>query len=257
MVKIAAPASAYSGWCARCQTTHQIPLGPAKAAAKDLMRLLDREKHLDYHLPPDKADQRLSTDYLFGKARGKMFGVMVCQRPDGHMLTLKAFSGQYNGIWEVDGWVPPLFDLSQWHAVNDDTERAIKAMGVEIEALGPASDPGRVLVKKRAALSRGLMKALHEIYRLHNFRGECCTLLEAYSSDNGIPNGTADCCGPKMLNYAACHHLRPLGLAEFYYGRSSKRGNRTHGQFYPSCQDKCAPILGYMLCGLKRSNMSG
>lgn len=186
-----------------------------------------------------------------------MFGVLVCRRPDGAMMTLRAFSGQYNGTWVVEGWVPPLFDLGQWHIVNDDTEKEIKAMGVEIEALGSASSQGQRLIRKRAALSRGLMKALHGIYKLHNFRDECRALSEAFGGANGIPNGTADCCGPKLLNYAACHHLRPVGLAEFYYGRSSRQGNRSHGEFYPSCREKCMPILGYMLCGLNQQNMRG
>lgn len=36
-------------------------------------------------------------------------------------------------------------------------------------------------------------------------------------------------------------------MAEFWYGRSPKNYRRVHGQFYPSCIEKCSPILSYML----------
>ncbi len=225
-------------------------MGRAKTAALELIQQLDRKKRLDFHVPPEKADARFSTDYLFGKARGKMFGVMVCQRANGTVLTLKSFSGQYNGEWEIEGWMPPLFDLQQWHRVNDDTEKEIKAMGIEINALGQTSPQAAELIQRRRKLSRDLMKALHQLYTLDNFRSQSLPLVEVYTGINGIPNGTADCCGPKLLNFAAGNNLLPLGLAEFYYGRRNKQGNRMHGHFYSSCRDKCAPILGYMLCGL-------
>ena len=239
-----------SGFCTRCQTTHTLPMGGAKIAALELIQQLDREKRLDGHLPPEQADPRFSTDYLFGAARGKMFGILECRRADNSVMTVKSFSGQYNGQWEIDGWVPPLFDLRRWHKVNDDTEKEIKRIGAKIHALGQTSSRANELVRQRKQLSRHLMKALHQLYTLHNFRSERRALAQAYTGSNGIPNGTADCCAPKLLNFAARNNLRPLGLAEFYYGRQNKQGNRIHGHFYPSCRNKCAPILGFMLCGL-------
>ena len=243
--------SATSGFCTRCRTTHTLPMERAKTAALDLIERLDREKRLDFHVPPGQADPRFSTDYLFGKARGKMFGVMVCRRADGTVLTVKSFSGQYNGQWHIDGWAPPLFDLQQWHRVNDDTEKEIKRMGAKIDALEKTSPRAGELIQRSKSRSRELMKALHQIYTLHNFRSERRTLADAYTGENGIPNGTADCCAPKLLDFAARNALLPLGLAEFYYGRPNKQGDRIHGTFYPSCPDKCAPILGFMLCGLQ------
>lgn len=241
-----------SGYCTRCQSLHVLPMGGAQAVAVELISQLDREKRIDFHAPPDSADPRFTTDYLFGKARGKMFGVMTCQRADGALLTLKAFSGQYNGAWQMQGWAPPLFDMQQWHQVNDPAEAEIKKMGARIDTLDPTSTQATAMIRQRAERSRSLMKALHQLYTLHNFRSQSGSLVQAYTGANGIPNGTGDCCGPKLLNEAARNNLRPLGLAEFYYGKSNKQGNRKHKQFYPSCQDKCAAILGYMLCGLLR-----
>jgi hypothetical protein len=239
-----------SGFCTRCQTVHTLPLGPAKTAAMKLIGKLDRAKRLDFHLPIEKADPCFSTDYLFGPARGKMFGVMVCRLGDGSMLTLKSFSGQYNGQWQLEGWAAPLFDLQQWHAVNDNAEKEIKALGRRIDAQGSSSAKVSALVQMRKKRSRQLMQALHRIYSLHNFRGQCRPLSGVCNGRNGIPNGTADCCGPKLINFAARNNLRAIGLAEFYYGRENKRGNRIHGHFYPSCREKCGLIMGYMLCGL-------
>lgn len=239
-----------SGFCANCQTIHTMPMGPAKNAALKLIKQLDRKKRLDFHTPPEGADSRFSTNYLFGDARGKMFGVMVCQRKDGSTLTVKSFSGQYNGAWKIKGWAPPLFDLQLWHKVNDDTEKEIKNLGTQIDELDKTSSQGKELIKRRSKLSRELMKEIHQLYRLNNFRSQCRPLVKIFNGKNGIPNGTADCCGPKLLNYAAINNLMPLGLAEFYYGRPNKQGNRIHGNFYPSCREKCEPILGFMLCGL-------
>lgn len=241
---------ACSGYCTRCQALHTLPMAGAKTVALDLIQKLDQEKRLDFHRPPEDADPRFATDTLFGKARGKMFGVMVCQQADGSLRTFKAFSGQYNGEWELPGWAPPLFDLPQWHQVNDPAEKEIKQMGARIDALGPFSPQGKTLVQQRAAKSRALMKALHQLYTLHNFRSQSRPLVDAYTGINGIPNGTADCCGPKLINYAARNELRPTGIAEFYYGKTNKQGNRRHGRFYPACRDKCKPILGHLLCGL-------
>ncbi len=214
------------------------------------MAQLDREKRIDLHLPRSLADPRFSTDYLFGPARGKMFGVMVCRGADGQLVTLKSFSGQYNGVWELEGWTPPLFDPPEWKAVNDAPERAIKQLGREIDAAGPATPQGKVLTEERKQRSQALMRELHRLYRLHNFRSQSRPLTEVYTGGNGIPSGTADCCAPKLLDYAARNALVPLGMAEFYYGMTNRRGTRHHRRFYAPCREKCRPILGFMLCGV-------
>ncbi|MGY8674438.1 MAG: hypothetical protein ACKVHO_17840, partial [Verrucomicrobiia bacterium] len=67
----------------------------------------------------------------------------------------------------------------------------------------------------------------------------------------GLPGGVGDCCGPKLLQHAANTRLKPIGLAEFYWGGPHLSGKRQPGSFYPCCEEKCQPILGYMLCGLE------
>jgi len=246
------PINTCSGFCCRCETTHHLPAEIVRNAALDLIERLDRERRLDLHLPVHQADPRYTTKYLFGPARGKMFGIMVCRGNDGRKMTLKAFSGQYNGQWELEGWMPPLFDPSLWNRVNRGPEAHIKRLGREIVTVGPATPTGKALIEERKQCSQELMKTLHRLYRLHNFRRQRRSLAEAFNGANGIPNGTADCCAPKLLNFAARNNLHPIGLAEFYYGRPNKRGTRRHGEFYTPCKEKCGPILGFMLCGLER-----
>ncbi|MCL3779023.1 RluA family pseudouridine synthase [Prolixibacteraceae bacterium JC049] len=65
------------------------------------------------------------------------------------------------------------------------------------------------------------------------------------------PAGTGDCCAPKLLNYAFQNELKPIAMAEFWWGNSPKKEIRKHGYYYPACNSKCKPILGHMLKGLK------
>jgi tRNA pseudouridine32 synthase/23S rRNA pseudouridine746 synthase len=64
------------------------------------------------------------------------------------------------------------------------------------------------------------------------------------------PGGTGDCCAPKLLQYAYQHGLKPVCMAEFWWGPSPKSEIRQHGQFYPACRGKCKPVLTWMLQGL-------
>ena len=96
------------------------------------------------------------------------------------------------------------------------------------------------------------MKDIHNLYELHNFCGEKKSIYEAFCLPKGIPTGTGDCCAPKLLNYAALKNLKPIGLAEFYWGAENRSGSRQHGEYYSCCENKCQPILGYMLCGLDK-----
>ncbi len=179
-----------------------------------------------------------------------MFGVMECLQPDGTRVVLQAFSGQYNGLWLVDGWMPPLFAVSDFLALTITVEQQIKQLGREIALREPHSCDWLALRKKRRLLSRSLMSDIHALYTLNNFRGEKATLVEAFIGDNGIPTGTGDCCAPKLLNFAARNKLRPLGISEFFWGRENRSGSRQHGIFTSSCAEKCQPVLGFILCGL-------
>lgn len=215
------------------------------------MHHLIRRQTIDLVATGPKSTAALATAPLFGPARGKMFGVMECLKPDGTTIVLHAFSGQYNGLWLVDGWAPPLFDLNEFLAMTVDTEKRIKQLGREIDQCQPHSDNWLALRKNRRHISRTLMREIHNLYALSNFRGETATIHEAFIGSSGIPTGTGDCCAPKLLNFAARHNLHPLGISEFFWGRENKSGGHQHTVFTSSCAEKCQPILGFMLCGIE------
>jgi hypothetical protein len=244
---------AASGFCATCGRSHSIALGYAVPEARRLLSTLLETRRVDFEVPDGEADPRHSLEPLFGEARGHMFGVLVCRDKKGATGVLKAFSGQMNGVWMVDGWVPPLVDVNLLERISNGTERYIKRLGQKIEAL-PTDDPERAkLVEKRRALSRALMKDIHGLYRIPNFLRQLKPLSEVVTGKGGIPSGTGDCCAPKLLGYAARHSLTPLGLAEFYVGRENKAGTKRNGAIYASCKAKCGRILGHMLCGLEEA----
>lgn len=238
-----------SAFCRRCGATHSLAEGPARPYALELISRLVSVGSIDLFFSGESRNPKLSTDYLYGEALGQMFGVMLCKHRDGTRGLLHAFSCQYNGMLDVTGWVPPLFDPKETLALSCGIEKEIKSLSREMEQHQEGSSVRIRLMEKRRFLSQSLMKDLHSRYRLNNFRGEICSLPEVFNG-KGIPTGSGDCCAPKLLNYAARHGLKPLGLSEFYWGRENRSGSRQQGMFYPPCKEKCDPILGFMLCGL-------
>jgi hypothetical protein len=242
--------SSFSASCLFCGSDHIFPGDNFRVSGQALMEQLAHTKNIGSDTSGNSDQHRLSTDPLFGPSRGKMFGVMECRAADGSTLFFKAFSGQFNGLWLVEGWAPPLFDVDEWTRVNAGPELAIKTLGAEIKACHDDHERGKRLQQERKKLSRKLMKDLHALYRLTNFRGQTLSLTDLLSERTGIPTGTGDCCAPKLLNFAATNNLVPTGISEFYWGLENKSADRQHRHFYPPCAEKCRPILGFMLCGL-------
>jgi hypothetical protein len=220
----------------------------AKEYCIDLMNTLEEKGTIDIYAPSGEENPRLSIDYVKGVARGQMFGVLECADQDGKTVLLKAFSGQYNGVWDVKGWAPPLFDTEKFDLLVGDVDREIKQLGSVINKL-LLGDDRQELIYKRKRLSQNLMKEIHGLYRVHNFRSEVMPLT--YFFKHGIPAGTGDCCGPKLLNAAAMMNLMPLSLAEIFWGETNLAGTRVQGNFYGPCREKCLPLLGFMLCGIE------
>lgn len=240
------------GFCRTCNAVHGLPLGAAHGHCLKLIHHFRQYGTIDLR-PGGDSDPRLSTAYLFGPARGKMFGALECLDREGRSVMLHAFSGQYDGLWQIEGWAPPLFDPQEFAAVNDPAEARIKQLGRELDGLEPQSDQWLAVKHRRRDMSRELMRKLHSLYRLTTFHGCIGTLASAVFDTGGIPTGTGDCCAPKLLNQAARLGLTPISIAEFYWGLDNLSATRRHGRFYPSCREKCQPILGFMLCGAARS----
>lgn len=244
------------GFCKSCNTTHSLPLGGALPKALELMDILEYEKRIDLSVPKFMANPIFSTDILWSDERGAMFGVLVGIDTNGNEVTLKGFSGQHNGEWSCDGWVEPLVDSINYLKLCREIGEEIKERTEVINSLNPSDERYSVLKTERKKISQSLMVKLHSMYQLHNFNGDISSLQNAFVG-KGIPTGTGDCTAPKLLNAAAKLKITPTGLAEFYWGRENRSNTKQHKQFYGACENKCQPILGFLLCGLDGESSNG
>jgi tRNA pseudouridine32 synthase/23S rRNA pseudouridine746 synthase len=213
--------------------------------------------------------------------RGKMFGVLVVEGAsalsgDSGLSYIAAYSGLLAGRNDWPFFVPPVFDAQQPDGHFKQTERHITAINAQLVQLTQSTGPQPTLPSSQSAeeqsavlslkqqrkqLSEELQLWLFRHYRMLNARGEEKDLVDIwrdYHSSPKIqqrfplpPGGSGDCCAPKLLQYAYQHGLRPVAIAEFWYGESPKGEIRHHGQYYPACRGKCLPILTHMLQGLE------
>ena len=109
------------------------------------------------------------------------------------------------------------------------------------------------LKTERKERSAALQRKLFEQFRMLNARGEVKDLYTIFEQtvQKVPPAGAGECALPKLLQYAYLHQLKPLAMAEFWWGDSPKNEIRHHGYYYPSCKGKCEPILQHMLQGLE------
>ena len=105
---------------------------------------------------------------------------------------------------------------------------------------------------ERQHRSAELQMRLFAEFRMLNIRGEerdLCSIF-APTAQQIPPAGAGECAAPKLLQYAFKEGMRPITMAEFWWGNSPKGEVRQHGTFYPACNGKCKPILEHMLQGL-------
>lgn len=131
----------------------------------------------------------------------------------------------------------------RWKKRLEELEAEIHCFMDEIEKLKA----------ERKERSAALQQKLFEQFRMLNAKGEMkdlCTIFEQ-TVQKVPPAGAGECALPKLLQYAYLHQLKPLAMAEFWWGNSPKNEIRHHGYYYPSCKGKCEPILQHMLQGLE------
>ncbi|HLV46456.1 MAG TPA: pseudouridine synthase [Flavobacterium sp.] len=108
------------------------------------------------------------------------------------------------------------------------------------------------LKTKRQKLSKQTQKQLFKSYHCLNALGEKKDILTIFKEQlsQEPPAGTGDCCTPKLLNYAYQNQLKPIAMAEFWWGQPPATEIRKHLHYYPACRGKCEPLLNFMLQGL-------
>ena len=186
--------------------------------------------------------------------KGKMFGVLVVEMSPGQLGFLAAYSGLLAGRNDWPYFVPPIFDAQQPDGYFKTQEREISRISRTSRSSRDSSD------FSSKQLSQELQTWLFHQYRLLNARGEVKDLIdiwqEYYNRPKLLrkyplpPGGTGDCCAPKLLQYAYQQGLKPLCMAEFWWGVTTKTELRQHLNYYPACRGKCKPILTWMLQGL-------
>ncbi len=194
-----------------------------------------------------------------------MFGALVCLDESGGQVALRAFSGACGGKWNVEHFVPPLFDEEKYNAVLSVNDEKIHELSV-----APAGETSEHKSARKKLRLKFCNETLRRIYALYKFF--CADGIERNFNDiikeklyasfqreenlerNGkrsflIPTGTGDCCAPKLLSYAFEKKLLPVSLAEFYWnGSGEKKFGETN--FKNPCDEKCGIILPLIL-GLK------
>ena len=105
------------------------------------------------------------------------------------------------------------------------------------------------LANRRKTMSEALQNWLFEHFVMVNYAGEQRNLLDIFRDtvQQLPPAGTGECCEPKLLQYAYIHHLKPVQMAMFWWGKSPDNEIRHHLHYYPACSGKCKPVLTYML----------
>jgi tRNA pseudouridine32 synthase/23S rRNA pseudouridine746 synthase len=108
------------------------------------------------------------------------------------------------------------------------------------------------LKEERRIKSSALQRKIFDQYSFLNQNGETKSLLRIFehTTDVNPPAGAGECAAPKLLQYAFLHQMKPIALAEFWWGQSPDADIKKHGNFYPACRGKCEPILGHMLVGM-------
>ena len=131
----------------------------------------------------------------------------------------------------------------KWKKRLEELETEVRHFDIEIERLKT----------ERKERSAALQRKLFEQFRMLNAQGEVKDLYTIFEQtvQKVPPAGAGECALPKLLQYAYLHQLKPLAMAEFWWGDSPKNEIRHHGYYYPSCKGKCEPILQHMLQGLE------
>lgn len=109
------------------------------------------------------------------------------------------------------------------------------------------------LREKRAAMSADIQRRIFQSYTFLNATLETKSLLSIFEETpfKTPPAGAGECAAPKLLQYAFLNQLKPIALAEFWWGMSPESEVKIHQEYYPACRGKCEPILSHMLKGLE------
>lgn len=241
-----------------------------------------------YYYHPQSVVKQVADDVLYYISQqkdwsdlfeaGKMLGILILEEdsaisncstknPRVHYYNntpyLAAYSGVINGLTDDNQFfVPPIYDLQNPDDFYLQKDEAINIINRELSSM--MTEAGHLLrpkieqlKKERQQLSIALQNEIFSHFNLLNPAGKLRNIIDIFAdAKRGLPpGGTGECAAPRLLQYAYQNQLKPKYLAEFWYGKSPRNQLRIHGQFYPSCIEKCSPLLKYMLPELSAPEM--
>lgn len=209
-----------------------------EAIKNELIRLKQLPEREEYEMLFRKFEEKLqeiSDRHQHSKQQRQEKRQLLCQTLTGEALN-QALE-ELNNLSRLEG-----IEKRQFKRQRDALLQPIKQLITQADA------QIRELKKQRQELSRQLQTQMHAVYSLTNFSGKSLTLQQLMPA--GLPTGTGDCCAPKLLHYAATHNLKPVAMAEFWWGKSSVNGDKVAGEFYGACVERCQPLMGFLLSGM-------
>jgi tRNA pseudouridine32 synthase / 23S rRNA pseudouridine746 synthase len=222
------------------------PDGLSMLAATELQHYLEHQIDWEHNFGLQEGQK--------GTIIGKMFGVLVVETKNNNIGYLAAFSGKLAGSYHHSKFVPPIFDsLAKGSFLNEGMAQ-LTLINQEIKALAAIDteiDKNRIeyLKNLRRTNSIVLQNKLFDEFQFINESRKEKSLRAIFKSfrNHHPPAGAGECAAPKLLQYAFKNEMKPLTMAEFWWGLSPKSDFWVHGQYYPACKEKCEPILTYML----------
>jgi len=184
--------------------------------------------------------------YDFLSHDGKMYGVLVVQAADQSFSYLGTVSGKLPKNAPTTQFIPSIFDdsKSDFFLFKGMTE-----VSKIVRQIRSSKNPDEVVALKEKSKKKSIsiQKQLFESYNFLNLSGHTKNLIDIFkeSTHGNPPAAAGECAGPKLLQYAISHRLKPIALTEFWWGNKNKE--RKHKLFYPACKNRCRPILEYML----------
>jgi len=183
-----------------------------------------------------------------------MFGVLVVRNEQNEIGYLAAFSGKLAGGNHHTRFVPPIFDGIADDGFLNAGMAALSRMSDEIRTLSKEKGEAHQLQVRNLKVLRkkhsvSLQNQIFDQYHFLDQAGHSKSLRSIFTDVfyKNPPAGAGECAAPKLLQYAFLHHMKPLAIAEFWWGLSPKSDFWKHGHFYPACREKCVPILAHML----------
>jgi tRNA pseudouridine32 synthase/23S rRNA pseudouridine746 synthase len=142
--------------------------------------------------------------------------------------------------------------LKESYYLKDKTQQTKIALEQTKAKTQAFRDEINALKEERKVKSAACQQEIFDHYFFLNVQGEQKSLGAIFQAteDQKPPAGAGECAAPKLLQYAFLHNLKPIALAEFWWGQSPSSEIKKHGHFYPACRGKCEPILGHMLAGI-------